>query len=195
MNKQNKQYPLNLKSPYLERALKVINSLYEIPRTGWVDRGVRNPETVGQHTDELIALADEYFIIHGLKAMLKIHDWAESNKKIGDARTDKHCDPSRRWDKVKKYQAELKTMQRICLELGPRGAWILKLWLEFEEGKTYRARIAKQLDKFQMLIKALEYQKMGEPVIAQEFIENDGPKVKHGMLREILEQAKKDLLG
>jgi len=70
-------YPLKLEAPYAQKARQIIRRLYQIPRTGWLDRNVQNPETVGEHSDELVKLAEELFEIPGLSLMLKIHDWPE----------------------------------------------------------------------------------------------------------------------
>lgn len=74
MKSAHKQYPLILSGQSFVNAQKVIDLLYQIPRTGWVDRNVINPETVGEHTDELVTLAERLFNIPGLGKMLKIHD-------------------------------------------------------------------------------------------------------------------------
>lgn len=79
-------------------------------------------------------------------------------------------------------------MQSICQTLGASGNEILNLWLEFEEQKTERAQIAKQLDKLQAIMKAITYEKRGEPVIAQEFIDSNGPKIKHPKLIIVLKE-------
>lgn len=189
--KNRSQTPFKFKLKRRAYALSIINKLYEIPRTGWVDREVKNPETVGGHTDDLIMLANKYFPgIPGLIAMLKIHDWAETNEEIGDARTDKFCPPDHRWTKEKKFEIELMTMVSICDQLGKRGKDILRLWIEFEENKTVRAKIAKQLDRLQRIIKAISYQKNGQPVIAQEFIDNDEANIHDLRLIKVLEKAK-----
>lgn len=169
-------------------------ALYDTPRTGYKDRGVNDPETVGGHTDAVVILGRQlYPHIAGLSKMLEIHDWAESDKTIGDARTDKYCPEERRWTKEEKYEAELAIMQRICSRLGSNGKEILSLWLEFEENKTRRARIAKQLDKLQMILKAIEYERQGEPVKAQEFIDNDGDKITFPKMKKLLKEAIEDL--
>lgn len=38
---------------------QVIERLDQIPRTGWVKRGVKDPETVWEHTLSLVQLASE----------------------------------------------------------------------------------------------------------------------------------------
>jgi putative hydrolases of HD superfamily len=193
MNNKIKAKLLGLSGQYWLNAEKVITNLYSIKRTGWVDRGVKNPETVGEHTDDLIAIAKNLFKIHGLIEMLIVHDWAESNSLIGDRRTDKNCQKEKRWSKKQKYEAELMAMQLICLTLGQQGVPILKLWLEFEAYQTRRAKIAKQLDKFQTMLKAIEYQKQGYAGIGEEFINCYEKIIRNPTLKKLLAKAKQGL--
>ncbi len=187
------QYPLVFQRVYLKKALAVIKALDDLPRTGWVDRGVENPETVGEHTEALIDLAEIYFHVPGLTVMLKIHDWPESNPKVGDRRTDSNCPTEKRRDKEEKKRDETAAMREICISLGPEGRRLFKTWNEYEEQKTRRSRIASQIDKFQVIIKAIEYETSGEPVIAQEFIDEHLAKIKNQLLRKLLRQAIKSL--
>jgi len=185
------QSPFHFKTGRRAFVLEIIAQLYEIPRTGWVDRKVINPETVGEHTDALIALARKYYpFMPELIPMLKIHDWAETNKKIGDARTDRYCPPDHRWTKEKKHEVELATMKEICSHLGVAGKRLLKLWLEYDENITNRAKIAHQLGRLQRVLKAVNYQRLGQPVIAQEFIECDEAEIFDPVLVKVLERAK-----
>lgn len=190
MNKSINQFPLSLKGCYRKYALTIISDLYKVNRTGWVDRGVGNPETVGEHTEQLILLANKNFPeMPGLSKMLKIHDWPEAKKNVGDRRTDSFCPEDHRITKEEKKILELEAMKDICSNLGRSGKIIMSLWLEYEEGKTERAKIAYQIDKLQAILKALEYQKSGEPVIAQEFIDYNGGEIKHPILKNILWKA------
>lgn len=67
-----------------KQAPKVYEKLHEIKRTGWVDHGVENPESVKEHTEALIRLAEElspYLTpeeTSGLIEMLEVHDWSEA---------------------------------------------------------------------------------------------------------------------
>jgi len=183
------QYPLELRGKARDEAQKVINRLWQIPRTGWRDRNVKNPETVGEHTDALVNMAESLFDVPGLNIMLKIHDWAESEKEIGDIRTDSYCPIEKRWTPEKKAAAELAAMKKICKRLESVGAIIFVIWNEYEKRETERAKIAYQLDKLQAILKAIEYQKNGETVIAQEFITNDAWKISHPSLKKILDKA------
>lgn len=189
MEKILNQYAQTFKGKDFLIVQNVVTKLYNLPRTGWFDRGVENPETVGEHTDELVIISETFYNIPGLSEMLKIHDWPESDSKVGDRRTDNFCPDNRRWSKEQKYIAELKAMKNICCSLESSGDTILKLWIEFEEQKTRRALIARQLDKLQGIMKAIEYQRQGQPVIAQEFIDWDGAKVTDPILKQILEEG------
>lgn len=108
---------------------EVEKTLYATYRTGWVDRGIKNPETVGQHTDETIAIGKVLFGVPGLCEMLKVHDWAESDKNVGDPRTDPNCPKDHKWSKEDKHRAELKAMEKICSRMSESGKVIMLLWL------------------------------------------------------------------
>jgi putative hydrolase of HD superfamily len=190
MNRTLSQSPLSLKGYYRKYALAIINDLFNVKRTGWVDRGVRNPETVGEHTEQLIILANQNFPeMRGLSKMLKIHDWPEAKKNVGDRRTDSFCPKDHRITKEEKKILEFEAMKDICSNLGHSGKIIMNLWLEFEEAKTERAKIAYQIDKLQAILKAIEYQKSCELVIAQEFIDYNCGAIQHPILKDILWKA------
>lgn len=184
------QVPLKIKGIYLKYALQVIRGLYKIPRTGWVDRGVKHPETVGQHSEDLLKLADFFFPdCYGLKKMLKIHDWPEFKKEVGDRRTDKYCPEDHRCDPQAKEIAERQAMMEICQKLGSYGDILFNIWLEYEAGLTLRAQRANQLDKLQVNLKAIDYQMAGQPVIAAQFIELNRHKITIPELKLMLEEA------
>jgi putative hydrolase of HD superfamily len=163
----------------------VRQALSRLPRTGWVCRGVEHPETVGEHTDALVRLVDGVSeIISGLdtkklKRMLQIHDWPESDPEVGDIVTAGLPPEERARVMEDKRRRERLAMERICAGLGREGSVIMALWLEFEAGETLEARIGQQLDKLQAVLKAAEYQRNGQPVVAQDFIDNVR---KHGQL-------------
>jgi 5'-deoxynucleotidase YfbR-like HD superfamily hydrolase len=191
--KKHSQHPLIIDGYYFDKVQKIIDAIHDIPRTGWVNRHVKNPETVGEHTDELVNLAEDLFDVPDLNIMLKIHDWAESDPTVGDIRTDRFCPLDQRRSKEEKYAMELRAMQKICVRLGRYGLKIFNLWWEYEVRETYRAKIAFQLDKFQMIMKAIAYQKAGEPVIAQEFIDNNGDDVQDDRLKQMILAAQSEL--
>jgi putative hydrolase of HD superfamily len=79
-------------------------------------------------------------------------------------------------------------MQRITNELDfPLiGDELNELWLEYENGDTIEARIAKQLDKFEMIKQADEYEKSSGKVLESFFLSTqdsfEHPEVKMMMI-------------
>jgi 5'-deoxynucleotidase YfbR-like HD superfamily hydrolase len=162
-------YPLEVPSYCQNTVAKIINGLYKIPRTGFKDRGVLNPETVGQHVDSSIKLAQKLFSNRWrVFLMLKIHDWPEFILNF-DPRTDHLAPVETRLTKEKKKELELEAMTLICESLGGYGIELFALWEEFEAGKTEDAQIAKQVEHGQSIFMAYDYEQSGQPVIAKEF--------------------------
>ncbi len=159
----------------------VLERLFRLPRTGWVDRKISDPETVGEHTYDIYRLAQSLF--EGLAAMIVVHDAAESDPAVGDIRTDHMCPLQKRWTLEEKHIAETRAMIEICADLGQDGIEIFELFYEYEQQKTKRARLVKQLDKLQVIMKATEYELQGEKVKAEEF---SAELIKDSCLLEIL---------
>lgn len=176
--------------------------LYEIPRTGWINRGIdpEKVENVGQHTEALtklyLSLVDKIDQKNKLDRtkmmrMIQIHDWPESL--AGDQVA--LCDDKNREKnlKIKKQREEIEAMKNICARFGESGKQLLDLWLEFETGNSVEAKLIRQLDKLQAVEKALKYQIQGEAVSAQEFIDNVKKRnlITEPILVELLEEIEK----
>jgi putative hydrolases of HD superfamily len=191
MSGEHENWSLPVEEKHFDNALEVVRGLYAIPRTGWVKRGVENPETVGEHTDAMVALGEAVADkIPGLDKkkllrMLQVHDWPEYIE--GDVVTATIPVEERKEAEDKKFAAELAAMKTICSRLGKEGEINLALWLEFEEAASPEASIAKQIDKLQAMIKAAEYEKAGNGrVVAQRFIDGQREIITHPVLLEIL---------
>jgi putative hydrolase of HD superfamily len=78
------------------------------------------------------------------------------------------------------------------------GAELYQLWREYEEGKTPEAKIVKDLDKFDMIFQAYEYEKAEKtPGRLEEFFTSTKGKFSHpevlkwvGQLEELRKQDK-----
>jgi len=176
------------------RAPDQIKSLNDLPRTGWVRRGISEPETVGEHTVECIAilhaladeLGDDFDIEHTVE-MLAVHDWPESNVLVGDITI--HCGVSAE----EKFLREKHAMIELCSQL-KNGDRLLQLWLEFEEQATVEARIARQIDKFQVVYKAVQYH-VEQGLDPSDFLANDAPMVVHPVLVTFVERLRSAFLA
>lgn len=137
--------------------VQFFDRLAALPRTGWLLRGVVDPESIAEHSFGVCLVAT--LLIDDLRArgmtvdgervlrMAIVHDAAEAF--TGDipmpAKTDK-------------LDAALEEAEALLLASVLSEAQ-LELWKEAEAGKTLEARIVKAADKVQMLIKALTYER------------------------------------
>ncbi len=172
-------------------APEVWKKLDEIPRTGWVKRGVKNPETVQEHTVSLRDLAISLFSKltefseeekQVLIDMLEIHDWPEAI--VGDEIVLEDGTEEKNKLKEEKKIKETKAMVQICSSLGDEGKRVMELWLQFEEGKGLVESFARELDKYQAVEKALEFERDQKLSLFQEFKEYASRFIRHPLLVE-----------
>jgi putative hydrolase of HD superfamily len=136
-------------------------NLKRLRRTGWLMRGVPNPESIADHSfrtalvvmflaDELSRKGLEIDACRALRIAL-IHD-------IGEARiTDIPSTVSRY---VNKSEAERRAVLDMFKRV-PGGEEYSELWLEYEEENTVEGRLVKFADRLEMLIQAYEYERAG----------------------------------
>jgi len=134
--------------------------LKRLPRTGWVESGVHDPESVADHSFRVALIALILADARGLNSlrvvrMALLHDLAEAE--TGDLTpTQKEADPEAA------RRTEEAAMERLLGELPEvireeyRGAW-----REFSESATDEARLVRDADKLDMVMQASEYQKAG----------------------------------
>lgn len=152
-------------------AAGIINFLSElmrlkaVPRTGWLLRGVRDVESVADHSFG-VALAAMLLAdcarargltvnVERVLRMALLHDLTES--RTGDL-------PStikRYFDKTALKAADEQAAEDVLAELGVLGESYLTLWREYEARQTLEARLVKAADKLDLLLQAQEYEKGG----------------------------------
>jgi putative hydrolase of HD superfamily len=148
-----------------------LDPLADLPRTGWLLRGVRPCESVADHSYgvALVALLltdavrDEGEAVDGERVlrMALVHDAPE-------ARTGDVPMPSKTAESVR---ALAEVEERLARELLPGD--LADAWREAEQGTSLEARIVKAADKVQMMIKVLAYQRQGRGSLG-EFWEHPG---------------------
>lgn len=143
-----------------EIATDLYKKLHRLKRTGWLNRGIENPESVKEHTEALIKLVHEISNElseeerDGLVDMLEVHDWPEAVH--GDEVILELNPDDRKKLKDIKFENERKAMQEICKEI-VKGEELLNLWIRFETSDDPAAVFGRELDKYQALEKAFEY--------------------------------------
>jgi len=127
--------------------------LKTIRRTGWVNNGIRDAESVADHTFRVAFMAMMLAGEMGLDPlklvqMSLIHDLAET--KVGDITP--FCGVS----KTEKRRREQIALEELLKDIDEGVAW-LALWNEYEDQHTAEAVAVRNIDKLEMAIQAVEY--------------------------------------
>lgn len=171
----------------------VYQALQDLKRTGWVKRQVENPESVKEHTEALITLAQELIPLlshdetQGLLEMLEVHDWPEAlhgDEVILELKPDE-----RKALKEVKFENEKNALTIICKDL-PNGEEIMSLWLRFETSDDPAAAFGRQLDKYQAVEKALEYEQSQGIALFDEFLRYSINFISHPVLLQRIDVLK-----
>lgn len=147
------------------RLFEQIHPLDRVPRSGYVLRGVTEAESVAAHSHAvaLLALAvtaqyPDAFNAHKVLAMALVHDVAEA--RTMDIPLPVNAGPFR----AGKQAAEQAVMAELLAGLPPTLAAVAAEWAE---GISPEARLVHGLDKAQMLLKTLNYQREGRGDLAE----------------------------
>lgn len=163
--------------------------LKDVKRTGWVLKGVKEVESVADHTWRMglliSLLTPKNLDKEKLLEMNTVHDLGEIG--IGDIKweTGRKVIGSQKI----KHQDEMTVMRRIFGSY-PAGKKYIKLLKEFNEQKTPEAKFLKQVDKLEMALQALEYERMGYKNL-NEFWENAEKYLKGKELEPIFRELEK----
>ncbi|MCG8351039.1 MAG: HD domain-containing protein [Chloroflexales bacterium] len=131
-----------------------------LPRTGWLQRGMTNVESIADHSFSVAMLA---LLIGDLQPDLDrsrlltialLHDIAEVF--IGDL----PASARRLFGAEAKREAERRSMQELLNGL-PQATEYIALWTEYIEGSSREARLVKTLDRIEMLVQTLAYERAG----------------------------------
>lgn len=154
------QRPVAGAAPSAERILQTmlgLDPLADLPRTGWVLRGVRPCESIADHSFGVAFLA--MLFVDAIRAeggaidgertlrMALVHDAAEA--RTGDVPMP---------NKTPRMTEALHELESTLVrELLPPGQH--EVWADVEHGESLEARVVKAADKAQMMIKALAYER------------------------------------
>lgn len=162
-----------------------IATLKLLPRTGWLQRGVPNAESVAEHTFGVAALA----LLIGdtidgldrgkLLAIALLHDLAEA------LLSDLPASAKRFIGAERKHAAERSALEEMLARLPNHGEYLM-LWDEYARGGSREARLVKGIDRIELLTQALAYERAGSRALG-EFWEDaeDGWSDEFPILREL----------
>ena len=137
--------------------LEIAGVLKRTQRTGWVDIGVYQPESVADHTFRTAVFCMLYADIEDLDPLkllriALIHDLPEAI--IGDLMPNQKTGETR-----KKEENAIKQMLSLLPKTQREN--YLAVWNEYQAGKTKEAKAVRQIEKIEMALQAKEYERFG----------------------------------
>lgn len=167
----------------MKELLQYSLKLKHLPRSGWVQKDIKTPESVASHSWNmaLMALSVSGYVMdtkYDFDKVIKLclcHDLAESE--IGDITPHE-----------KSYKEKGKIEKAAMLKLAeisdfPEAYW---LFLEYEEQKTPEAKLTHDLDKLDMYTQAKDYQKKYPDKNLDEFFTSATNQIKTPLGKKIL---------
>ncbi|KIY70127.1 HD domain-containing protein [Cylindrobasidium torrendii FP15055 ss-10] len=156
----------------------ILEKLKTQKRTGWVDHGIPQAESISDHMYRMAVLAmctsDEKLDVARCVMLAVVHDLAEAQ--VGD------ITPREGISKPEKRQLEEEAMNNFVHEMlhdSPPAKRILNLWKEYEMQETPEARFVKDLDRFEMASQAFEYERVNSDKDLQTFFDSSVPHIRH----------------
>ena len=163
-------------------------TLDRVPRSGYVLRGVSDPESVTEHTWHVLFLVwvlgpriDGIDVARAIEIAL-VHDLAEM--RIGDLpRTSSHYFPE-----GAKREAESAAMADVLAPVAERA---LPLYEEYQQARTPEARLVKACDKLQLMLKVAVYERWGTGALAEFWDNPDNfPDGGYPAVKELFEELR-----
>lgn len=174
----------------------LLECLKTTPREGWRRFGINHGESIADHMYRMSiltllcppSLASRLNIPHCTKMAL-VHDMAESL--VGD------ITPQDGVPKVEKSRREATTMDFLTTGglLGQRsgaeeaGRGIRDVWQEYEDGKTLEAQFVHDVDKMELVLQMVEYERSNEGRINLEEFRWVATKIELPEVREWCEEV------
>lgn len=135
-----------------------IEMLKRNKRTGWIHHRASQPESIADHMYRMAILAmlcpaDDVDI--GKCVMLAlVHDLAEAE--VGDLTP---LDNVPKEEKLRREREAIAYFTHDLLESSPAALRMEKLWHEYEDRETKESKLVKDLDRFELCLQALEYER------------------------------------
>lgn len=144
---------------------EVTNVLKRLPRTGWVVKGIKDPESIAAHSFSttlmalIIGMDRDDINLQKLLTMSILHDIGES--KIGD------LTPSSvellGGDENKRELEKKATKKLFGLLDKKKREKLFAIYEQYINNETEEAKLLHQIDKLEMLLQVVEYQRAGYP--------------------------------
>ncbi|KAJ9095659.1 hypothetical protein QFC21_005531 [Naganishia friedmannii] len=180
--------------------MHMLENLKTQKRSGWIREGVQQPESIADHMYRMAMLCmlipiqntEKPLDIGRCVQMALVHDLAEAH--VGDITPVEGVSPEM------KHKLEQEAMNSFLSEMlggdGCREARerILSLWDEYEARETPEAKLVKDLDRIELILQAIEYERSQDVRSLAPFFTGSIPHLHHPAVREwaeaLLEERK-----
>lgn len=144
---------------YVLAFLQIVSLLKTQRRTGWVDHGIPECESISDHMYRMgvstLLIKDPAVDTNKCVKIALIHDIAESL--VGDITP---YDGVTKEEKHRREETTIIYLSDLVKKYDEKaGTEILEYWLDYENIRTLEARYVKDIDKFEMLLQSFEYEK------------------------------------
>jgi len=168
-------------------------------RKGWANRGMKQAESVADHSFRLVLMAMVFAERQGLDAgkavnMALVHDLPEAV--VGDIVANPGDEDNVELCRAK-HEREERALEEILANLDGKAAEKIRaLWQEFEKRESKEASLVYELDRLEAIFQAQEYANRQElRARLQVFFDYGDSRLKNKELREVfgllLEEMKK----
>ncbi|CAO1622549.1 unnamed protein product [Sympodiomycopsis kandeliae] len=144
-----------------------VECLKKNKRTGWLHHRVQSAESIADHMYRMaiLAMLCPNDVDIGKCVMLAlVHDLAEAE--VGDLTP---LDGVPKEEKTRREAAALEYLVHDLLGASPAALRLEALWHEYEDRKTLESKLVKDLDRFELLLQAVEYEREHDIVDLQPF--------------------------
>jgi putative hydrolase of HD superfamily len=153
--------------------LQEAGALKNLRRSGWVLRGIREAESIADHSYRMVLLclllADELRASGERIDSFRVLRMAVLHE-IGEARLGDIPFTAGRWlGESVKETAEGRAVRDLLAPLAELRGDYEALWEEFSAGSTREARLVLAADKLEMIIQAFEYERSGARTLDEFF--------------------------
>lgn len=148
---------------------QLISLLKQQKRTGWINMGIPNPESISDHMYRMSIISmvldsknfnnnnGELIDFSKCCKIALVHDIAESL--VGDI-----VPHDLNIDKVEKSKREYKAILYLCEIISKysleNANEIKELWIDYECQRNFESTIVKDIDKYELLIQTFEYERL-----------------------------------